>query len=208
MIETIFVAKRFFACLDDSILTWFLVVKMQRRSLLVSLAAMGGALTLNQATGLAAQGNVKVEVLAETDPRVKTLLSYIALAKINPAEAIAKYVDPKVTYTSTTGQRFNKEELIKRLDEWNKGFEFEKLLFEWAILAPDGAIVASIAYDLIHSAQFRGSAATQVHARVGHIFEVSFDKSGKIENYKLVTQYDALASIISPASYASLLGIR
>jgi len=181
---------------------------MQRRVFLASLTAMGGAVALNQAAALASQSNVKIEILSESDPRVKTLLSYIKLAKVNPVEALAKYADPQVTYASTAGQNFSKDELVKRLEEWNRGFEFKKLVFEWAIATPDGGIVASIVYDLVHYGQFRGSSATKAGGEVGRIFEVSFNKSGKIDHYESFAQYKALASFVKPSSQASLLGIN
>ena len=178
-----------------------------RRSF-VALASSLGIGMIASTSSKAFSSSSKGQCLSIEDQRVKQFTAYRKMAFQDPAKALESYTSPDLSYTSTSGQPFNRLQLIKRISQWNKGFRRIAVDPINAMELDDGSILIIYNQNVLNSGDFRGTEASNRKLDLTSIFRVSYDKNGLISEYSSYQDYGHLAKSIGSEDPVQLLELR
>ena len=150
----------------------------------------------------------KGQCLSLEDPRVKRFTAYREMAFQDPNKAVEKDTSPNLSYASTSGQQFNKPQLIKRIAQWNEGFRRNAVKPVVATELEDGSVLIVYDQNIINSGDFRGNSASNNTLDLTSIFKVSYDDNEMISKYSSYQDYGHLAKNIGSENSVQLLELR
>ncbi|WP_186539720.1 hypothetical protein [Synechococcus sp. BIOS-E4-1] len=178
-----------------------------RRTFMVLAGSLGiGVVASTPRKAFSSSG--KGQCLSLEDQRVKRFTAYREMAFQDPAKAVETYSSPNLSYASTSGQEFNKPQLIERIKQWNEGFRRNAVKPVVATELEDGSILIVYDQNILNSGDFRGASASNNTLDLTSLFKVSFDDKGMISSYSSYQDYGHLAKNIGSANSVQLLGLR
>lgn len=177
-----------------------------RRSFLGLAGSAGLGVAAISSSSMAFSSTDRPECLSLRDPRVARFVAYRNKAFQDPEKALNDFALMDVVYVSTSGQRFNKDQLMERIGQWNKAF---RRLFVRPVLAAQlDSNSVLVVYDqkLSQVDQFRGVAASGGVFDLRSFFFVSYGADDRISRYSSFLDYGELASKMSSPYSVQLLG--
>lgn len=180
---------------------------MERRRFIVG-AAVAASVPLAVACSRADNSaSGEFQALPMSDERVVDFVKYYSEFWTDPIKAVKDHTSPNVVYTSTSGQDFNQDALIRRLTDWSQGFTRVKSEPIFAAALDKDEILIVLRDTSVHSGTFRGNDPTNKSLEDDAIFTVSYDQSGKIVRYTQFADYGGIADTVGADDFSQLHGL-